>query len=191
MCSCVPTSHWVLQGSTGVPKGVQLEHAGVAALLRYYSSICPSITPGDAFLQSMSFFFGAPPPLLRLELSDDSSAGACLPVLGSDIPGSPRFLARNGICVPVRPADGSVMDIWWPLSLGGTIVVPSPEQLRDPAATRALIRHHAVVFLMIVPTHFQVRPLQRWTVKPTVWAATHTSAPGRQQSTMSGPGRSA
>ena len=57
------------------------------------------------------------------------------------------------------------MDIWWPLSLGGTIVAPSPEQLRDPAATRALIRRHAVVFLMIVPTHFQVRPLQRRTAE--------------------------
>lgn len=46
------------QGSTGQPKGVQLEHAGVADLLQYYASMCPSIIPGDSFLQSMSFFFG-------------------------------------------------------------------------------------------------------------------------------------
>ena len=90
----------MLQGSTGVPKGVQLEHAGVAALLRYYSSICPSITPGDAFLQSMSFFFGAPPPVLRLDLSDHSSAGACLPVLLSDPRNSKFSLSKTGFVSP-------------------------------------------------------------------------------------------
>lgn len=55
--------------------------------------------------------------------------------------------------------DGSVMDIWLPLSMGGTIVIPTAEQLQDPEAMRGVIRTHSVVFLMIVPSHFQVQQL--------------------------------
>jgi hypothetical protein len=47
------------------------------------------------------------------------------------------------------------MDIWWPLSMGCSIVVPAEGQLQDADAMRALIHKHSVGFLMIVPNHLQ------------------------------------
>jgi hypothetical protein len=132
---------------------VQLEHAGVANLLRFYAAVSPDISPGDAFLQSMSFFFG------------ECSACCCMSIhtlqlmLWTVISEHCRSKAKAGpsgeVLHTIHPADGSVMDIWWPLSMGGTIVIPTAEQLQDPEAMRGIIRRHSVVFLMIVPSHFQ------------------------------------
>jgi non-ribosomal peptide synthetase component F len=47
------------------------------------------------------------------------------------------------------------MDIWWPLSMGCSIVIPAAGQLQDADAMRALIHQHSVGFLMIVPNHLQ------------------------------------
>ena len=52
--------------------------------------------------------------------------------------------------------DGSVMDIWLPLSMGCGIVVAPADDIKDPNIARQLIERHHVVFLMITPSHFQV-----------------------------------
>ena len=57
------------------------------------------------------------------------------------------------------PTDGSVMDIWLPLSMGCGIVVAPADDIKDPDTARALIAQHRVVFLMIVPSHFQASPV--------------------------------
>ena len=52
--------------------------------------------------------------------------------------------------------DGSVMDIWLPLSMGCGIVVAPADDTKNPNIARQLIEQHHVVFLMITPSHFQV-----------------------------------
>jgi non-ribosomal peptide synthetase component F len=52
--------------------------------------------------------------------------------------------------------DGSIMDIWLPLSMGCGIVVAPADDIKDPDIARSLIKQHGVVFLMITPSQFQV-----------------------------------
>ena len=52
--------------------------------------------------------------------------------------------------------DGSIMDIWLPLSMGCGIVVAPADGIKDPDIARHLIKRHGVVFLMITPSQFQV-----------------------------------
>jgi enterobactin synthetase component F len=52
--------------------------------------------------------------------------------------------------------DGSIMDIWLPLSMGCGIVVAPADDIKDPDIARRLIKQHGVVFLMITPSQFQV-----------------------------------
>ena len=54
--------------------------------------------------------------------------------------------------------DGSVMDVWLPLFMGCGIVVAPADDIKDPDVARRLIKQHRVVFLMITPSQFQVRP---------------------------------
>jgi non-ribosomal peptide synthetase component F len=56
--------------------------------------------------------------------------------------------------------DGSVMDIWLPLSMGCGIVVAAADDIKDPDIARRLIKLHSVAFLMITPSQFQVSSLQ-------------------------------
>ena len=53
--------------------------------------------------------------------------------------------------------DGSIMDIWLPLSMGCGVVVAPADDIKDPDIARQLIKQHSVVFLMITPSQFQVR----------------------------------
>ena len=75
---------------------------------------------------------------------------------------------------PIRPGsmffqtmpfifDGSIMDIWLPLSMGCGIVVAPADEIKDPDIARSLIKQHRVVFLMITPSQFQVWLFQRGT----------------------------
>lgn len=50
----------------------------------------------------------------------------------------------------------SSLDVFWPLSLGCSIVIPSKAQLQDPDATRELIQQQSVNFLMMPPSSLQV-----------------------------------
>ena len=52
--------------------------------------------------------------------------------------------------------DGSIMDIWLPLSMGCGVVVAPSDDIKDPDIARRLIKQHSVVFLMITPSQFQV-----------------------------------
>ena len=58
--------------------------------------------------------------------------------------------------------DGSVMDIWLPLSMGCGIVVAPAGDIKDPDIARRLIQQHGVVFLMITPSQFQVCTCCNW-----------------------------
>ena len=57
------------------------------------------------------------------------------------------------------------MDIWLPLSMGCGIVVAPADDIKDPDTARALVAQHRVVFLMIVPSHFQASPVGKGSLK--------------------------
>jgi non-ribosomal peptide synthetase component F len=52
--------------------------------------------------------------------------------------------------------DGSIMDIYLPLSMGCGIVVAPADDIKDPDIARQLIQQHSVAFLMMTPSQFQV-----------------------------------
>ncbi|WP_051673825.1 hybrid non-ribosomal peptide synthetase/type I polyketide synthase [Streptomyces sp. NTK 937] len=52
--------------------------------------------------------------------------------------------------------DLSVFDVFGVLAAGGTLVLPRPEQLRDPAAWAALVRRHGVTVWNSVPALLQM-----------------------------------
>ena len=52
--------------------------------------------------------------------------------------------------------DGSIMDIYLPLSMGCGIVVAPADDIKDPDIVRQLTQQHSVAFLMITPSQFQV-----------------------------------
>ena len=65
------------------------------------------------------------------------------------------MLSGSHLKAPVC-ADGSMMDIWLPLTMGCGLVVAPSNDLKDPDTARALIKQHGVGFLCVVPSHFQV-----------------------------------
>jgi non-ribosomal peptide synthetase component F len=67
-------------------------------------------------------------------------------------------LRQGGMFFQTMPFifDGSIMDIWLPLSMGCGIVVAPADDIKDPDIARRLIKQHSVVFLMITPSQFQV-----------------------------------
>ena len=52
--------------------------------------------------------------------------------------------------------DGSIIDIFLPLSMGCGIVVAPADDIKDPDIARRLIEQHSVAFLIITPSQFQV-----------------------------------
>ena len=52
--------------------------------------------------------------------------------------------------------DGSIIDIYLPLSMGCGIVVAPADDVKDPDVARRLIEQHSVAFLIITPSQFQV-----------------------------------
>ena len=83
------------------------------------------------------------------------------------------LLAPGSMFFQVMPFvfDGSVMDIWLPLSMGCGIVVAPADDIRDPNLARQLIAQHSVSFVMMTPSQFQVCQVDRqgkctgfWTV---------------------------
>ncbi len=62
-----------------------------------------------------------------------------------------RVLALSSLCF-----DLSVYDIFGLLSVGGTVVIPEPDRLRDPAYWVELIQRHGVTVWNTVPAHMEM-----------------------------------
>ena len=52
--------------------------------------------------------------------------------------------------------DASAVGLYWTLATGGQLVIPSPEELRDPRALRDLIARHRVTHLDCTPSLYSV-----------------------------------
>ncbi|MBK5006466.1 non-ribosomal peptide synthetase [Pseudomonas sp. S32] len=90
-------------GSTGIPKGVMIEHRGLCNLMHWGSHIRPP-RPGDALLQRAPCTF-----------------------------------------------DGSVWELFWPLTAGLRLVLARPDGHRDPAYLVALVQARQVTVVKFVP----------------------------------------
>ncbi len=53
--------------------------------------------------------------------------------------------------------DGSVLDLWLPLTMGCAAVFAPAEDMKNPVAVRDLLQQHSIASIMMVPSMFQVR----------------------------------
>ncbi|KJK43677.1 hypothetical protein UK23_32360 [Lentzea aerocolonigenes] len=66
-------------------------------------------------------------------------------------PGRPTFLLLSPLAF-----DSSVAGIWGTLTAGGTLVVATADEVRDPARLAELVREHGVTQLLCVPSLYAV-----------------------------------
>ncbi len=59
---------------------------------------------------------------------------------------------RRFLLVPSVAFDSSVAGIFWTLAVGGTLVIPTDEQVRDPRRLADLVAHEGVTGLLCVPS---------------------------------------
>ena len=52
--------------------------------------------------------------------------------------------------------DGSIFDIWLPLSMGCGIVIAPADDIKDPDIARRLIKQHSVALLFLTTSQLQV-----------------------------------
>ncbi|KAF1011998.1 MAG: Tyrocidine synthase 3 [Pseudomonas fluorescens] len=94
-------------GSTGMPKGVMVEHRGLSNLMHWGSQLCPN-AEGGALLQRAPFSF-----------------------------------------------DGSVWELFWPLTNGMRLVLARPDGHREPAYLARVIREQRINVIKFVPAMLQ------------------------------------
>ncbi|WP_405008960.1 non-ribosomal peptide synthetase [Kitasatospora sp. NBC_01539] len=66
-------------------------------------------------------------------------------------PGAPVFLLVSPLAF-----DSSMAGLWGTLTAGGTLVVATPEEVRDPEALVRTVERHAVTMLLCVPSLYRV-----------------------------------
>ncbi len=129
-------------GSTGVPKGVQVTHAGVVNLV---SAQVPAfeVGPGDAVLQFASFSFDAAVSEVCVALC----AGAALAIATSAQRSEPDLLAGlvrdRGIAVATLPP--SLLKVLAPGDLRGVTTLVAAGERLDAALAQAWRDHHRLL----------------------------------------------
>ncbi|TCP67348.1 non-ribosomal peptide synthetase [Baia soyae] len=90
-------------GTTGMPKGIEIEHRGVINLFEWSQSKYP-LSDSDATLFMTPYTF-----------------------------------------------DASLLEILWPLTQGAKVVIPEPEERKNPASIGKLVEKHQITILQFVP----------------------------------------
>ena len=129
-------------GSTGVPKGVQVAHAGVVNLVAAQGPAF-EVGPGDVVLQFASFSFDAAVSEVCVTLS----AGAALAVATSAQRAEPDLLAGlvrdRGVAVATLPP--SLLKVLTPGDLGGVTTLVAAGERLDAGLAAAWREHHRLL----------------------------------------------
>ena len=129
-------------GSTGVPKGVQVTHAGVVNLVAAQSPVF-EVGPGDVVLQFASFSFDAAVSEVCVALS----AGAALAVATSAQRAEPDLLAGlvRDLGVAVATLPPSLLKVLAPGDLRGVATLVAAGERLDAGLAEAWREHHRLL----------------------------------------------